>query len=70
MVVAIPAFLTITMMPFSYNIANGISFGIVFYVVLASIANLRGKTKYKVHWMMWILAVLIIARYVFFGSQG
>ncbi|GIO88688.1 adenine permease [Paenibacillus faecis] len=70
MVVAIPAFLTITMMPFSYNIANGISFGIVFYVVLASIANLRGKTNYKVHWMMWILAVLIIARYVFFGSQG
>lgn len=70
MVVAIPAFLTITMMPFSYNIANGISFGIVFYVVLASIANLRGKTKYKVHWMMWILTVLIIARYVFFGSQG
>jgi len=70
MVIAIPAFLTITMMPFSYNIANGISFGIVFYVVLASIANLRGKIKYKVHWMMWILAVLIIARYVFFGSQG
>ncbi|WP_334076085.1 MULTISPECIES: NCS2 family permease [Paenibacillus] len=70
MVVAIPAFLTITMMPFSYNIANGISFGIVFYVVLASIANLRSKTKYKIHWMMWILAVLIIARYVFFGSQG
>ncbi len=70
MVVAIPAFLTITMMPFSYNIANGISFGIVFYVVLASIANLRFKGKYKVHWLMWVLAVLIILRYAFLGSQG
>ncbi|WP_410770797.1 NCS2 family permease [Fontibacillus sp. BL9] len=70
MVVAIPAFLTITMMPFSYNIANGISFGIVFYVVLASIANLREKKKYNVHWLMWVLAVLIVLRYVFLGSQG
>lgn len=70
MVVAIPAFLTITMMPFTYNIANGISFGIVFYVVLALIANLRTKGKYKVHWMMWVLAILIVLRYVFLGSQG
>ncbi|MEF2966097.1 NCS2 family permease [Paenibacillus sp. M1] len=70
MVVAIPAFLTITMMPFTYNIANGISFGIVFYVVLATIANLRGNNKYKVHWLMWVLAVLIILRYIFLGSQG
>ncbi|MNO40480.1 Guanine/hypoxanthine permease PbuG [compost metagenome] len=70
MVVAIPAFLIVTMMPFTYNIANGISFGIVFYVVLATIANLVGKKKYNVHWMMWILAVLIVARYIFLGSAG
>lgn len=70
MVVAIPAFLIVTMMPFTYNIANGISFGIVFYVILATIANLLGKKKYTVHWMMWILAVLIVARYIFLGSAG
>ncbi|MFD1177496.1 NCS2 family permease [Paenibacillus puldeungensis] len=70
MVVAIPAFLTITMMPFSYNIANGISFGIVFYVILATAANLLGKKKYDIHWLMWILAVLVVARYIFLGSQG
>lgn len=70
MVVAIPAFLTITMMPFTYNIANGISFGIVFYVVLACAANLLGKKKYNIHWLMWVLFVLIILRYVFLGSQG
>lgn len=70
MVQAIPAFLTIAMMPFTYNIANGISFGIVMYVVLAFTGNLIEKKKYDIHWLMWILAVLIILRYVFIGSQG
>ncbi|WP_438431378.1 NCS2 family permease [Gorillibacterium sp. sgz500922] len=71
LVVGIPAFFTVTMMPFTYNIANGISFGILSYVILATVANLRGgEKKYKVHWLMWILAVLIVARYAFIGSQG
>ncbi|QYR21184.1 NCS2 family permease [Paenibacillus sp. sptzw28] len=70
MVYAIPAFLTIALMPFTYNIANGISFGIVTYVLLAAIANLAGKAKYNIHWLMWILAILIIARYAFIGSEG
>lgn len=68
MVIAIPAFMIIAMMPFTWNIANGISFGIVFYVVLATIANIAGKKKYEVHWLMWILAVLIILRYIFLGE--
>ncbi|MNW67341.1 putative adenine permease PurP [compost metagenome] len=70
MVYAIPAFLTFAIMPFTYNIANGISFGIVTYVILAGVANLRGKKKYDIHWMMWVLAVLIILRYALVGSQG
>lgn len=70
MVYAIPAFLTFAIMPFTYNIANGISFGIVTYVILACVANLRGKKKYDIHWMMWVLAVLIILRYALVGSQG
>ncbi|QAY67065.1 NCS2 family permease [Paenibacillus protaetiae] len=71
LVYAIPAFLTISLMPLTYNIANGISFGIVTYVVLAVISNVAGKgeTKYKVHWLMWILAVLIICRYIFIGAE-
>ncbi|MFC5702465.1 NCS2 family permease [Cohnella faecalis] len=68
--IAIPSFLTIVLMPFTYNIANGISFGIVSYVVLATMVNLFGKGKYKVHWLMWILAILVVARYAFIGSQG
>lgn len=69
-VIGIPAFLTIALMPFTYNIANGISFGIVFYVLLAFVANLIGDKKHKIHWLMWVLFVLVIARYLFIGSDG
>ena len=69
LVYGIPAFLTVTMMPFTYNIANGISFGIVAYVLLAAVANMGGQSKYKIHWLMWILAILIIARYIFLGGH-
>ncbi|WP_168120316.1 NCS2 family permease [Paenibacillus sp. HB172176] len=70
MVYAIPAFFTIAMMPFTYSIANGISFGIVSYVLLAAVANMTGKGKgqYKIHWMMWLLAILVIARYAFMDA--
>ncbi|MBB6670177.1 NCS2 family permease [Cohnella nanjingensis] len=70
LVIGIPAFLTVAMMPFTYNIANGISFGIIAYVVLALVANLFGGKKYQIHWLMWILFVLVIARYIFVGSAG
>ncbi|MCA0758700.1 NCS2 family permease [Paenibacillus sp. N4] len=69
MVYAIPSFFILALMPFTYNIANGISFGIVSYVVLATVANATGKGSYKVHWLMWILAVLIVARYAFMGGH-
>lgn len=69
MVYAIPAFFTLALMPFTYSIANGISFGIVLYVLLAAVANLFGKGKYKIHWLMWILAILILGRYIFLGGE-
>lgn len=69
-VIGIPSFLTIVLMPFTYNIANGISFGIVTYVILAFVSNLVSKKKYDIHWLMWVLAVLIILRYILIGSQG
>ncbi|MGN7385119.1 Guanine/hypoxanthine permease PbuO [Chlamydia abortus] len=65
-VVAIPAFFTIVFMPFTNSIANGISLGIVAYVVLALVA---GKGKHKIHWLMWILAILIILRYALMGGE-
>ena len=62
---AIPAFLTIVFMPFTANIANGISAGIVTYVFLkVTTGRLR-----EVHWLMYILFVLIAIRYAFLGGE-
>lgn len=62
---SLPAFLTMTVMPFTYNIANGISAGIVFYTALKVVT---GRTK-EVHWLMWILTVLVLSRYIFIGAE-
>ncbi|MFF2480144.1 NCS2 family permease [Paenibacillus sp. NPDC058071] len=69
MVYAIPSFLTFALMPLTYNIANGISFGIVTYVALATVANVSGKGKYKIHWLMWVIALVILGRYLFMGGE-
>lgn len=53
---AIPAFLTIIMMPFTYSIAEGIVFGMVSYVVLKVLA---GKFK-DVSILMYLLAIIFI----------
>ncbi|WP_160036568.1 NCS2 family permease [Paenibacillus sp. An7] len=66
---AFPAFLTIVMMPFTNSIANGISLGIISYVVLASFSSLATSRKVKIHWLMWILFIIVLARYIFIGSE-
>ena len=58
---AIPAFLTIVMMPFAYSIADGIVFGMVSYVILKA---LTGRTK-EISKVMWLLAVLFVLKFVF-----
>ncbi|WP_047448555.1 NCS2 family permease [Alistipes sp. ZOR0009] len=60
-----PAFITFIMMPFTYNIANGIAAGIVFYTALKVCT---GKWK-QVHWMMYILFVLVVVRYIFLAEH-
>src|SRR5699024_9711581 len=55
---AIPAFLTILMMPMAYSIAEGIVFGIVSYVILKT---LTGKWK-EVSPVTYILALIFILK--------
>ncbi|KFU81574.1 putative MFS transporter, AGZA family, xanthine/uracil permease [Amycolatopsis lurida] len=55
--VALPAFLTIVVMPFTYSIANGIGAGFVSYVVIRAVT---GKAK-GVHPLMWGIAVMFVA---------
>ena len=53
---AIPAFLTIIMMPLAYSISIGISFGFISYVV---IEIFQGKIK-SINPIMWIITILAI----------
>ena len=57
---AIPAFVTMLLMPLAYSISDGIMLGMITYTLLNALA---GKLK-KVSVMMWILAALFILRYV------
>ena len=61
---ALPAFLTIVLMPFTYSIANGISAGLVAYPLMKLVC---GRHK-EVHWIVYVLAVLVIARYIFLNE--
>ena len=56
---AVPAFLTLAIMPFTYSIANGITFGIVSYV---AIKVLVGRIR-EVHPLMVVLSVLLVVYY-------
>ena len=53
-------FLAIIMMPFTYSIANGIMFAMLFWVILKVCC---GKIK-EIHPVMWVAAALFIARLV------
>lgn len=54
--IAIPAFLTIVLMPFTYSITAGIGAGFVTYVLLKVV---RGKAS-AVHPLMWLVAALFV----------
>ena len=58
---AIPAFLTIIMMPLAYSISDGILIGVISYVLCHAVA---GKFK-EISITMWILAALFICKYIF-----
>ena len=58
--VALPAFLTIMMMPMTSSIANGFAFGFVSYAVLKACA---GRTK-DVSWIMWLVSIAFVVNLV------
>lgn len=61
---AVPAFLTIVFMPFTYSIADGIAMGFISY---ALIKLFTGKAK-TVPYMVWIIAVLWVLKFALFGG--
>ena len=54
--IAIPAFLTIVLMPFTYSISVGIGAGFIAYVLIKTV---RGKVG-DVHPLMWVVAALFV----------
>lgn len=58
--IAIPAFLTFTLMPFTYSIANGLGAGFIAYVLIRTFQG-RGK---EIHPLMWAVAAAFL---LFFG---
>lgn len=60
---AVPAFMTIVMMPLTYNISYGIAFGLLSYIV---IKLFTGKAK-EIHVGTWVIGILFTV--MFFVSR-
>ncbi|HWL34987.1 MAG TPA: NCS2 family permease [Frankiaceae bacterium] len=54
--IAIPAFLTIVLMPFTYSITNGIGAGFVSYVAIRAA---QGRWR-DVGWLLWLISALFV----------
>lgn len=61
--VAVPAFITIVLMPFTYSITNGVGAGLIAYTV---IKLARGKYR-EIHWLVAVVSVVFGA---YFGING
>ena len=57
--VSVPAFLTMAMMPFTYNISYGIAFGLISYLVIKLFS---GKVK-EIKIGTWIITILFLAMF-------
>jgi len=63
--IAVPAFLTLVLIPFTYSIANGLGFGMIAWAVLR-VAT--GKFR-RQDWLLYLLAILFLARFVYLGAS-
>ena len=61
---AVPAFFTIIMMPLTYSIATGISFGIIFYSILSFTELKKKKTNFVVH----LLSIILVIRLIYMSN--
>jgi AGZA family xanthine/uracil permease-like MFS transporter len=61
---AIPAFLTVIMIPLTYSIANGLAFGITSHAVLRLV---RGQARLG-DWLVYLLAALCIVRFIYLAE--
>ncbi|MBV9930455.1 MAG: NCS2 family permease [Alphaproteobacteria bacterium] len=62
--IAIPAFLTLALIPLTFSIANGLAFGITAYALLKLV---RGKISRR-DWLLLALSTLFVARFVWLSA--
>ncbi|MFJ4650062.1 NCS2 family permease [Nocardia sp. NPDC088792] len=63
--IAIPAFVTIAMMPFTYSITNGVGAGLMAYTI---IKVALGKFK-EIHWLVWVVSAVFVAYFAVDGIE-
>ena len=62
---SLPAFLTIVVMPFTFNITDGIAFGFISYALLKLVT---GRAR-ECHWLIYLFAALFVLRYAVPGLR-
>ena len=62
---ALPAFLTIVLMPLTFSITDGMAVGFISYALLKVVVG-RGR---EVHWLIYVFAVLFVVRYAVPGLR-
>ncbi len=63
--IAVPSFLTLVLIPFTYSIANGLGFGVISWAALHLIT---GKFR-RQDWLLYVLAALFVARFIYLGAS-
>ncbi len=59
---AIPAFITMLLMPLSYSISDGLMLGLIMYVLMKAATGTKGIRQISP--VMWVLFVVFVLRYV------
>jgi adenine/guanine/hypoxanthine permease len=63
---AVPAFLTIALMPFTYSITNGVGAGVIAYTLIKAA---RGKFA-EIPWLLWAVSLLFLAYFGIGALEG
>jgi adenine/guanine/hypoxanthine permease len=63
-IIALPAFLTLILIPLTYSIANGLGFGIISYAALRLTA---GRLR-REDWLLYVLAGLFLMRFLYLAN--
>ena len=61
---ALPAFLTVAMIPLTFSIANGLAFGLTAYALIKLV---RGKVRWT-DWLLLVISALFVARFVWLSA--